>query len=206
VVLNDVRVKWDVPELKPHGPDIAVVFGVREQRNWSTFDVAEEGVRPAMIIEITSPETRLLDLYAKVDEYELAGVPLYIILETYTVRRATVRRLKGYALEGDVYTVLAPDDRGWLWLEPVGIWLGVRENQVECYDEAGELIRDYTGIDAALGVAEARAATEAQARAEAEARAATEAQARAEAEARAAAVEARLRDLEAELRRVRGET
>src|SRR5215510_5570659 len=28
-VLEDVRVAWDIPGLKPHGPDIAVVFGVR---------------------------------------------------------------------------------------------------------------------------------------------------------------------------------
>ena len=62
VVLHDVRVAWDVPELRPNGPDIAVIFGVREQRNWSTFDVAEEGVRPEVIIEVTSPETRSNDL------------------------------------------------------------------------------------------------------------------------------------------------
>src|SRR5207249_11903065 len=45
VVLDDVRVAWDVPDLKAHGPDIAVILGVRQQRNWSTFNVAEEGVR-----------------------------------------------------------------------------------------------------------------------------------------------------------------
>jgi colicin import membrane protein len=225
-VLIDVRIEWDVPGLKPHGPDLAVVFGVRAQQNWSTFNVAQEGVRPALIVEITSPETRQLDLYDKVDEYELAGVPFYVIVETYTVRRATLRRLKGYQLSEGVFTTLAPDERGWLWLEPVGIWIGMRDNQVECYDEAGALIGDYTAIDAARIQAENRAVTEAQARAEAEAHAAAEAQARAEAEAhaaaeaqaraaeaqarveaeqRAAATEARLQALEAELRRLRGE-
>jgi len=205
-VLIDVRVAWDVPDLKPHGPDIMVVFGVHEHKNWSTFDVAREGVRPTLIVEITSPETRQLDLYDKVDEYELAGVPFYIIVETYTARRAAFRRLKGYRLEEGVFTVLAPDERGWLWLEPVGMWMGVRDNQIECYDAAGNLIGDYNDIDAARVEAEARAAAEAEARVEAEARAAAEAEARVEAEARAAAIEARLRDLEAELRRLRGES
>jgi len=226
-VLIDVRVAWDVAELQPHGPDIAVVFGVREQQNWSTFDVAQEGARPALIVEITSPETRQIDLFDKVDEYEIAGVPWYVIVETYTSRRTTLRRLKGYMLEDGAYTTLAPDERGWLWIEPAGIWMGVRDNQVECYDQAGALIGDYTDIDMARQEAEARAAAEAQARAGAEARAAAqaqaraeaearaaaeaqaraaEAQARAEAEARAAATEERLRHLEAELRRLRGES
>jgi Uma2 family endonuclease len=241
VVLIDVRVAWDIPELKPHGPDIAVVFGVREQQNWSTFDVAQEGVRPRLIVEITSPETRQIDLFDKVDEYEMAGIPFYVIVETYTARRMTLRRIRGYKLEDGAFATLSPDERGWLWIEPAGIWMGVRDNQVECYDQAGDLIGDYVDVDAARASeaqaraeAEARAAAEAQARAEAEARAAAEAQARAaeaqaraeaearaaaeaqaraaeaqaraEAEVRAAATEERLRHLEAELRRLRGES
>ena len=46
VVLDDVRVAWDIPDLGAHGPDIAVILGVRERQNWSTFDVAQEGVAP----------------------------------------------------------------------------------------------------------------------------------------------------------------
>ncbi len=197
VVLNDVRVKWDVAGLRPHGPDIAVVFDVREQRNWNTFDVAEEGVRPALIIEITSPETRILDLYEKVEEYDQAGVPLYIIVDTYTRRGAIPRRLWGYRRTVSGYAALPPDERGWIWLEPVGVWIGMQDDRVECYDQDGQMIGDYVSIDAARANAEARAA-------EAEARALVEARARAEAEARAVMAEARLHELEAELRRLRG--
>src|SRR5688572_16019942 len=39
VVLADVRIAWDVPDLGAHGPDVAVILGVRERKNWSTFDV-----------------------------------------------------------------------------------------------------------------------------------------------------------------------
>jgi Uma2 family endonuclease len=140
VVLNDVRVKWDVAGLRPHGPDIAVVFDVREQRNWSTFDVAEEGVRPALIIEITSPETRILDLYEKIEEYDQAGVPLYIIVDTYTRRGTMSRRIWAYRHNGNGYMVLPPDERGWIWLDPISIWIGMRNNQVECYDQDGQMI------------------------------------------------------------------
>src|SRR5262249_34942033 len=81
VVLHDVRIAWDRPRLRPHGPDIAVIFGVREVRDWGTFHVAEEGVRPELIVEVTSPETRSLDLRRKPGHYGRAGVPLYVIAD-----------------------------------------------------------------------------------------------------------------------------
>ena len=189
VVLTDVRITWDVPELRAHGPDIAVIFGVREWRNWSTFDVAAEGVRPALIVEVTSPETRALDLVNKLDAYDLAGVPFYVIVDITTRRGQTIPRLLGYRQTATVYAVLVPDEHGRLWLEPVGLWLGARGEEVVCYDEAGNAIEDYPVVSAARVAAEARAET-AEARAEAEARARTEA-------------EGRLRALEEELRQLR---
>jgi Uma2 family endonuclease len=68
VVLHDVRIAWDVPGLKAHGPDLAVIRGVRARKNWSTFDVVEEGVRPDLIVEVTSPETAALDRSNKLEE------------------------------------------------------------------------------------------------------------------------------------------
>ena len=47
-MLSDVLVVWDVPRLRPHGPDIAVILGVREPKLWRPFDVAAEGARPAL--------------------------------------------------------------------------------------------------------------------------------------------------------------
>ena len=73
VVLNEVRIAWDVPGLKPHGPDIAVILGVRERQDWSTFDVAAEGVRPALIVEVVSPGTARLDRTTK-QQIEQSGL------------------------------------------------------------------------------------------------------------------------------------
>ena len=89
-----------------------VIFGVRERKNWSTFDVAQEGVRPALIIEITSPETRSIDRSDKLDEYEAAGVPLYVIVDTSIRRGQTTLRLLGYQLTQMAYEVLPPEARG----------------------------------------------------------------------------------------------
>jgi hypothetical protein len=177
VVLHDVRVAWDTPDVKPLGPDLAVILGVRERKNWSTFDVAEEGVGPSLVVEVTSPDTRHLDLTAKLEEYDLAGVPLYIIVDIVQRRDQVVLRLLGYRQTPSVYAVLSPDECGWLWLEPLKIWLGIEDQVVVCYDESGTPIADYTALKTALD---------------------------AEAAARMAA-EARLQELEAELRRLRGD-
>jgi len=226
VVLHDVRVAWEHPDLAPHGPDIAVIFNVRRRRNWSTFDVASEGTKPSLIVEVTSPSTRSTDLEDKVEEYAQAGVPLYVIVDIAERIGVVMRRLIGYQLTQAGYVPLAKNERGWLWLEPVGVWLGLRGKNLICYDEAGNLIEDYTRVtqardDEARGRVEAEehADDEARRRAEAEERADDEARGRAEAEKRAddearkradeargrAEAEARIRELEAALRRLRGE-
>ncbi|PDW02872.1 Uma2 family endonuclease [Candidatus Viridilinea mediisalina] len=189
VVLDDVRVAWDVPDLKPHGPDIAVIIGVTQRQNWSTFDVAREGVRPALIIEITSPETASIDRSHKLEEYDIAGVPLYVIVDTVVLRRQPMLRLLGYVQTETGYQVLIPNERGWLWLEPVALWLAVEAHELVCYNAAGEALGDYQALATALR-------QESAAREEAE-------QARIAAEQRAAAAEVRLRELEAEVQRLR---
>jgi Uma2 family endonuclease len=219
VVLRDVRVAWDVPDVQPLGPDIAVILGVQEQKNWSTFDAAVEGVSPALIIEVTSPETRSLDLIDKVDEYDMAGVPLYVIVDLYRRRGHTRVRLLAYHQSPDGLTPLTPDERGWFWLEPVGIWIGTQADRAVCYDAAGNPLDDYVSVSTARIAAENRAiAAEnralqaetlsqmAENRAMAAEARAVAAEARADrAEAQMSAFEARLQALETQLRRLRGE-
>ncbi len=185
VVLHDVRVAWAQPGPDAHGPDIAVIFNVRQRQNWKTFKEPEEGTKPSVIIEVTSPNTRSVDLVDKVKEYERAGVPLYVIVDIYELKGGPRRRLLGSQLTPEGYVPLDPNARGWLWLEPVGVWVGLDGDNVACYDAEDNWIEDYTGVTIARAKAEARAA---------------------EAEARAAEAEARLRQLEAELRRLRGES
>jgi len=137
VILHDVRVAWDIPGLKAHGPDLAVILGIRERKNWSTFDVAIEGVRPALIVEITSPETAALDRSAKLEQYTRARVPLYIIVDTLAYEGVPRLLILGYRQGPQGYQPLAPNERGWLWLDVVRVWLGVADNEIVCYDEAG---------------------------------------------------------------------
>lgn len=177
LVLDDVRIKWDTPALKPHGPDIMVIRGVRERKNWSTFDVAVEGVRPLLIIEITSPETRALDLTFKLEEYDLAGVPLYIIVDSVQRRGRDIVRLLGYRQSASAYDVWPPDSNGRLVLNELGLSLAVEDDELVCYNAAGQKLYDYAALDTA----------------------------RVTAEQRAAAAEAQIRALQAELHALRGE-
>ncbi|MDN5272978.1 Uma2 family endonuclease [Chloroflexus sp. MS-CIW-1] len=197
IVLSDVRVAWDVPDLRPHGPDVMVIPGLRERRDWSTFDVAEEGVRPALMIEITSPETRENDVVWKVAHYARAGVAQYVIVDNIGRRGERQLRLLDYRLVGDTYRLQPSDERGWVYLELADLWVGVEGDHVVCYADDGTAFGDYATVVQQAAEAEARARAaeeqaqrEAAARAEAEARArAAEEQAQREAAARAEAEE-----------------
>lgn len=186
-VLNDTNVDWGFSAEGSPRPDLAVIFGVRAHKNWSTFVVAEEGTAPALIIEITSPKTRHVDLDEKVDEYEQVGVPYYIVVDKHVRKRRTDRQLLGWELTQDGYVAMSLDGQNRLWLPPVNLWLAIEEEQLICYDEADRPVVDYVTVATARAQAEVRAAEEAK-------RAAAEA-------SRAAAAEARIRQLEEELRR-----
>jgi Uma2 family endonuclease len=219
VVLSDTNVKWDVIEIAPHRPDLALIFGVRKKQNWGTFDVTEENTRPTLIIEITSPKTRHLDFEEKYLQYEQVGVPFYTIIDLKRSKLKVERSLYGYRLTPEGYIPTPLNERGWLWLEPIGVWLAVVNQTIACYDKDGNLIQEYAALAKAKRAADKRAATErvraraAEVRANQEARAraeeaqarAEEAQARAAAEARAAALEERIRQLEALQRQSNGD-
>ncbi len=197
-VLHNVRVAWATKGVAPHGPDIAVIFGIKEHRDWKTFDEVTEGTKPTLVAEITSPKTRQVDLVDKFGEYAQVGVPFYIIIDSYELKGKPIRRLLGYQLSGARYVEIQPNEQGWLWLPPLKIWLGLDNNEPYCYDEAGTPIGNYIQIRADLAETKTQLAAETQARTEAEAQLAAAAQARTEAETR-------LCELEAELRRLRGE-
>ena len=192
IVLSDVRIAWDLPDLRAHGPDVMVIPGVRKRRNWSTFEVAVERARPALIIEIVSPDARENDVVIKVEHYARAGVAQYVIVDD--TGRGGVRRLRllDYRLEGTAYRLQAPDADGRVHLAIADIWLGIRRDHVVCYDAAGREIGDYVTVVGQAAKAEARA-KEAAARARREAAARAEAEERAQREAAAREAEARAR-------------
>lgn len=141
----------------------------------------------------------------KVDIFAQAGVDYYVIIDIQKWKGVDAYRLLGHQLTPNGYTILSPDARGWLWIEPIGLWLGRYQGQVWLFTPEGKRIGNYTEVDAARQAAEERAKAEQRARLVAEERANTaEERAQAAAAARNEA-EQRLLKLEAELQRLRGE-
>lgn len=60
---------------------VYVVRGIRnKQQNRSRFVVKDEGVRPALVIEVVSPRYRKEDRETKVEQYERAQIQEYLIV------------------------------------------------------------------------------------------------------------------------------
>jgi Uma2 family endonuclease len=225
VVLGDCRVDWAAGGVRPLGPDVTVLFDVRQWLEQGTFQVAEEGGRPVLVIEVTSPNTWKNDVGPKIDLYYRAGVQRYVIVDRGP-RGEDPAQLVGYLRGSDWWERMEADAQGRFSLEPVPLLIGLENDRPWLYDtRTGERLLDRTELTQAREEAETRARDEALARAEAEARVRDEALARAEAEARVrdealaraeaearaqaeaqsrTALEERLRQLEEELRRQTG--
>lgn len=198
-VLHDTRVAWSkASDIEAHSPDIAVIFNVREYDNWATFDENKENTRPSLIVEIVSPKTRKVDVEYKLDEYAQVGVEYYVIVDAQIRRHRTHYSLLGYRLVNGAYRPLIANQHGWLWLEPVKLWIGLQDNWLVCFDEEGNAIGDYVEVNEARKIAEERAEQAQREAEQANLRALAEMQARLE-------LEARLQVAEEELHRLRSE-
>ena len=206
-------------------PDVFVVFGVPNQDR-DVFKLWEEGV-PAFVLEITSKTSEDDDVNKKRRRYAAWGVSEYFLYDPRAEHLTPP--LRGLSLAGGRYRemperVLPNGERG-LVSEALGLHLWLRGRELRLYDpdagadlltpaeqtaradsEAARADTEAARADSeaeARAQAEARADAEARARAEAEARVDFEAKARAEAEAARAEGEARICELEAQLRRKR---
>ncbi len=130
-IYGDLSFKWDI-DLGDHCPDVAVVFNVQEpERDRSNFVVAEEGVRPAVVIEVVSPHYRKADRETKVQHYARAGVQEYIILDRRKYRKQTWEEVIGYRLvEPNVYQPITPDEEGRILSHVLGLWISLQDGQV----------------------------------------------------------------------------
>ena len=176
-VLSDCRVRWDVPGLEPLGPDVAVFFEVPEDWEGGTLDVAATGARPVLVVEITSPDTRVNDFGVKKEYYHQAGVPTYVIVDVrYRAKRRKLKIL-GFRRSPDGYEPIPLDQGDRLWLEPFQLWMAIADRRVACIDGTtgralpgpGEAILQFYEGEANLAAAQAELAEAEAARLQAEA-------------------------------------
>jgi Putative restriction endonuclease len=199
VVLSDCRVDFGVTGIRPLGPDIHVLFGVRRWLRKGTYRVAKEGGRSVLVLEITSSDTRRNDIGIKKTLYHRVGVERYVIVDRGP-RNKKPASLIGYERTPTGWKTITPDAQGRLSLAPVPLLIGIEDDRPYLYNAAtGERLPDYTEA-----VTKAREEEKERKQAEAKARRA-EAKAR-RAEAKAAELETRLRELENQLRRRNGQS
>ena len=121
-----------------------------------SFYEKEEGTRPTLIVEVVSPTTRTNDVEAKVDEYHLARVQHYVILDRK--KHDSPWQILGYEYAPGGYQPMELDAKGRLWLHEVGVWLEVEGQEVRCIDGVtGEVIPDLREARARLTQEIARA-------------------------------------------------
>jgi Uma2 family endonuclease len=157
------------------GPDFFYVDGVNRLPMRPYWAVWQEGGRyPDFIIELLSPTTAVEDRTTKRTLYERT-----FKTHEYVCYDPEARQVEGWRLGSRRrYRGLKPDERGWLWMESVELWLGTwqgtyrgyEDTWLRFYDKEGTLLR--TGEEAAVAASNAAQAAEAAAVAAAEAAAA----------------------------------
>jgi Uma2 family endonuclease len=130
LVSSDLKICWGIEGLPEPAPDVAVMRGVRDKEaNRDSFDVVQEGVLPCLIVEVVSSRTaehRRADYETKVDIYERAGVPEYVIVDSQLHLKAPRVRITGHRRDASGrYRDIEPDRAGRLLSEATGVWFTV---------------------------------------------------------------------------------
>jgi hypothetical protein len=144
----DHLVDWGVPEQRNTSPDVGVFVGLKQEvgRLEGMFDLKASGGRCVLVVEVVSPDRRREnDVVHKVREYYNAGVPLYVIIDQE--REAAPRHVRGLRHQPNGWEELANDEQGRLLIEPLNLWLGLKEGRVVCFDaRTGWELGDYERI------------------------------------------------------------
>lgn len=178
-------------------PDVFVVLDTRRgvRKSWVVWE--EDGRTPDVIIEITSDTTEHIDRGPKMNIYaRMLHVAVYVIYDPFS------ERLDAFRLEPTQrrYVPIDRDEHGRIFVEPLGLWLGIVRSRIgdddapwlRWIDEHGRVLPYSGGEHTAEAEQRARAAEEHARAAEEHAR---------EADERARAAEQELARLREELKR-----
>jgi Uma2 family endonuclease len=164
LVTGNLQICWGVPDLSDPSPDIAVIRGVRDkERERSSFNVPQEGVRPSLVIEVVSdsdPRVRRNDLDTKVKLYQQAGIPEYLLFDQ-PFTSGGHRQVLGFEMGlNQRYRRIVPDSQGRLLSRTTGLLFGVdQDGRIFVVTDAvtGERLRSSSEEEAGRKAAEERA-------------------------------------------------
>jgi len=117
------------------GPDFFVVLETerKTRKSWVVWE--EDGKYPNFILEILSPSTAKTDREFKKELYQNTfRTPDYFWFDPYTLEFA------GFYLTNGKYQPLEPNEKGHLWSEQLGLYLGIYQGLLRYFTPAGELV------------------------------------------------------------------
>ncbi|NCS23021.1 MAG: Uma2 family endonuclease [Microcystis aeruginosa BS13-02] len=118
------------------GPDFFVVLGTErrlDRKSWVVW--GEGGKYPDVIAEILSPSITKVDRGQKKQIYQdIFRTPDYFWFDPETLE------FQGFRLMEGQYQAIEPTDRGWLWSDRLGLFLGIYQQQLRYFNREGELI------------------------------------------------------------------
>ncbi|MFN6365102.1 MAG: Uma2 family endonuclease [Aphanizomenon sp.] len=117
------------------GPDFFVVLGTerKTRKSWVVWE--ENGKYPHVIVEILSPTTAKTDREIKKELYQdTFRTPDYFWFDPYTLEFA------GFNLISGKYQPLHPNEKGHLWSEELGLYLGIHEGLLRYFTSSGVLV------------------------------------------------------------------
>ncbi|ELR98096.1 Uma2 family endonuclease [Gloeocapsa sp. PCC 73106] len=118
------------------GPDFFVVLGTERRLDRKSWVVWQEGGKyPDVIVEILSESTAKIDKNEKKQIYQnIFRTPNYFWFDPLTLE------FQGFRLVEGQYQPIEPNERGWMWSNPLGLYLGVYQQQLRYFTQVGELV------------------------------------------------------------------
>jgi len=117
------------------GPDFFVVLGTERKirKSWVVWD--ENGKYPNLIVEILSPTTAKTDRETKKELYQdTFRTPEYFWFDPYTLE------FVGFYLIHGKYQPVEPNEKGHLWSEELGLYLGIDQGLLRYFTSEGTLV------------------------------------------------------------------
>jgi len=135
-VFAEHRIDWQKDDLRPNGPDVSVFDNYPHDIDpyRATLPVVDEGAVPLLVIEVTSPSTRHIDLGDKMDVYHQVGLPHYIIVDMREDEDGEPDPIiLVFQHRPGCYNLMEPSEMG-TWVDSVQMWFHVEEKKIVTYD------------------------------------------------------------------------
>jgi colicin import membrane protein len=141
-VLHRMRIDWQKDGILPHGPDISVFSQLTRKLDQTseTFHVNDMGAKPLLLVEVTCPNSRRLDLLVKPTEYYRTGVPYYLVVDLKSDEHAA--KLLAYQSGPEGFTPLEEEPDKGVWIPSVQLWFKSNRKRIDCYRADGSRILD----------------------------------------------------------------